>query len=99
MAEEKLDFAMSCPIPIADYPLVTLAHGGPTHTYAGIGIFHPAFYAGVCPNTPRKLRPLLDAAIPRGEVQGELHTGRWTDVGTPERLAELDRQLHTPISS
>ena len=78
---------------------VTLAHGGPTHTYAGIGIFHPAFFAGVCPNTPRKLRPLLDAAIPRGEVQGELHTGRWTDVGTPERLAELDRQLHTPISS
>ena len=78
---------------------VTLAHGGPTHTYAGIGIFHPAFFAGVCPNTPLKLRPLLDAAIPRGHVQGELHTGRWTDVGTPERLAELDRQLHTPISS
>ena len=78
---------------------VTLAHGGPTHTYAGIGIFRPAFFAGVCPNTPLKLRPLLDAAIPRGHVQGERHTGRWTDVGTPERLAELDRQLHTPISS
>ena len=75
---------------------VTLAHGGPTHTYAGIGIFHPAFFAGVCPNTPLKLRPLLDAAIPRGHVQGELHTGHWTDVGTPERLAELDRRLHTP---
>ena len=75
---------------------VALASGGPTHTYAGIGVFHPAFFAGVCPDTPLKLRPLLDAAIPRGLVHGELHSGRWTDVGTPERLAQLDRQLHTP---
>ena len=75
---------------------VELANGGPTQTYAGIGIFHPALFADVCPNTPLKLRPLLDASIPRGEVSGERHTGRWTDVGTPERLAELDRSLHTP---
>lgn len=40
-----------------------------------------------------KLRPLLDAAIPRGIVSGELHSGRWVDVGTPERLAALDREL------
>jgi MurNAc alpha-1-phosphate uridylyltransferase len=26
-------------------------------------------------------------------VSGELHEGRWLDVGTPERLAELDRLL------
>ena len=74
---------------------VALAAGGPTHTYAGIGLFHPTFFAGVCPDTPLKLRPLLDRAIPCGLVRGELHGGRWTDVGTPERLAELDRQLHT----
>ena len=78
---------------------VTLATGGPTYTYAGIGVFHPAYFAGVCPDTPLKLRPLLDATIPRNLVRGELHTGRWTDVGTPERLAELDRQLHTPTSN
>ena len=78
---------------------VTLATGGSTYTYAGIGVFHPAYFAGVCPDTPLKLRPLLDATIPRNLVRGELHTGRWTDVGTPERLAELDRQLHTPTSN
>jgi MurNAc alpha-1-phosphate uridylyltransferase len=40
-----------------------------------------------------KLRPLLDKAIPRGIVTGERHTGRWVDVGTPERLAALDSEL------
>jgi len=27
----------------------------------------------------------------RGQVSGEAYTGAWTDVGTPERLAELNR--------
>jgi MurNAc alpha-1-phosphate uridylyltransferase len=40
-----------------------------------------------------KLAPLLRAAMHRGQVTGEHHRGRWTDVGTPERLAELDRAL------
>lgn len=74
---------------------VTLADGGPTQTYAGIGVFHPAFFTGVRPDMPLKLRPLLDATIPRGKVGGERHSGAWTDVGTPARLAELDSRLHT----
>jgi len=40
-----------------------------------------------------KLRPLLDHGIARGLIRGERHSGRWVDVGTPERLAELDREL------
>ena len=40
-----------------------------------------------------KLRPLLDAAIAAGTLTGERHTGRWVDVGTPQRLAELDKEL------
>jgi MurNAc alpha-1-phosphate uridylyltransferase len=43
-----------------------------------------------------KLRPLLDAAIAAGTLSGEHHTGRWVDVGTPQRLAELDAELRTP---
>jgi MurNAc alpha-1-phosphate uridylyltransferase len=39
------------------------------------------------------MRPLLDAAIARRMVTGERHAGRWVDVGTPERLAELDLEL------
>jgi MurNAc alpha-1-phosphate uridylyltransferase len=66
---------------------------GPTLTYAGTGVFAPDFFAGVERGSVLKLRPLLDAAIARGVVTGEHHRGRWVDVGTPERLAELDRQL------
>ena len=40
-----------------------------------------------------KLRPLLDAAIAAGTLTGERFAGRWVDVGTPERLAELDKEL------
>ena len=39
------------------------------------------------------LRPLLELAIETGHALGTRHTGRWFDIGTPERLAELDRLL------
>jgi N-acetyl-alpha-D-muramate 1-phosphate uridylyltransferase len=64
-----------------------------TLTYAGIGVFSPSFFAGVKPGTVMKLRPLLDAAIAAGTLTGERYTGRWVDVGTPQRLAELDAEL------
>lgn len=64
-----------------------------TLTYAGLGIFSPAFFDGVPHGKVMKLRPLLDAAIDRGTLSGEHHDGRWVDVGTPERLDELDRAL------
>lgn len=66
---------------------------GPTYTYAGTGVFSPRFFAGVPDGAVMKLRPLLDAAIARRELTGEHYAGRWVDVGTPERLAELDRAL------
>lgn len=65
----------------------------PTLTYAGIGVFSPAFFSTVTRDAVLKMRPLLDAAIAQQSVTGEHHTGRWADVGTPERLAELDREL------
>lgn len=72
---------------------VTDAQGGQTLTYAGIGVFSPTFFAGIAPGTVMKLRPLLDTAIAAGTLSGERHAGRWVDVGTPQRLAELDREL------
>jgi MurNAc alpha-1-phosphate uridylyltransferase len=66
---------------------------GPTLTYAGTGVFAPEFFATVPVGAIMKMRPLLDAGILRGIVTGEHHAGRWADVGTPERLAELDREL------
>jgi hypothetical protein len=66
---------------------VIYANGEQTLTYAGIGVFSPAFFADVNPGTIMKLRPLLDAAIAAGTLTGERFTGRWVDVGTPQRLA------------
>ncbi len=64
-----------------------------TLTYAGIGVFAPAFFANVPRGAVMKLRPLLDAGMARGEIGGERHAGHWVDVGSPQRLAELDREL------
>lgn len=72
---------------------VSYADGEQTLTYAGIGVFSPSFFAGVQPGTVMKLRPLLDAAIAAGTLTGERFAGRWVDVGTPQRLAELDQEL------
>ena len=66
---------------------------GPTLTYAGTGVFSPEFFATVPSGAIMKLRPLLDAAIANGSVTGEHHAGRWVDVGTPGRLAELDLEI------
>jgi MurNAc alpha-1-phosphate uridylyltransferase len=40
-----------------------------------------------------KLAPLLRAAMARNQVSGELLQGAWTDVGTPQRLAQLDAEF------
>jgi len=72
---------------------VSYARGEQTLTYAGIAVFSPGFFASVLPGTVMKLRPLLDAAIAAGTLTGERYDGRWVDVGTPQRLAELDLEL------
>jgi MurNAc alpha-1-phosphate uridylyltransferase len=71
---------------------------GPTYTYAGTGVFSPRFFADVPDGTVMKLRPLLDAAIAQGLLTGEHHAGHWVDVGTPERLAELDSGIRCQVS-
>lgn len=61
-------------------------------TYAGLGVYSPGFFADmVAGKLP--LRPLLDAAIAAGRLQGEYYAGAWEDVGTPQRLRELDARL------
>ena len=64
-----------------------------TLTYAGIGVFSPAFFSSVPCGAVMKLRPLLDAGIAEKTITGERHAGRWVDVGTPQRLADLDKEL------
>ena len=62
-------------------------------TFAGIGVYRPTLFDTVTRGQPAKLAPLLRTAMVNGEVSGELHPGRWVDVGTPQRLAELDALL------
>ena len=59
-------------------------------TYAGIAVFAPAMFADLVPGTAAPLAPLLRAAADAGRLGGHAFTGQWSDVGTPERLAELN---------
>lgn len=63
-------------------------------TYSGIGVYHPRLFAGLEPGI-RPLAPLLKTAMAKGLVSGEHYQGRWLDIGTPERLRELDAELKT----
>ncbi len=75
---------------------ITLARGEETLTYAGIAVFSPSFFADVPRGSVMKLYPLLAAAIAAGTLTGERFAGRWVDVGTPQRLADLDAELTKP---
>lgn len=61
-------------------------------TYSGIAVLNPALFAG-CQAGAFKLAPLLRSAMAAGAVSGERFAGRWVDVGTHERLAEVERLL------
>lgn len=73
-------------------PAVAEGASGNTFTYSGIGVFHPGLFAGV---TEKKypLLPLLKRAISQQQASGAVFTGTWMDIGTPERLQQLDQQL------
>ena len=79
-------------------------------TFSGIGVYRASLFAdwrgvigevaGTELRPPRfKLAPLLRAAMGRGAVTGAHHGGRWTDVGTPERLRTLDEALRTGVQT
>jgi MurNAc alpha-1-phosphate uridylyltransferase len=68
------------------------------YTYSTFALFHHALFAAPWCDIPAgnpqgikaPLAPLLRKAMAQQQVSAELYTGRWTDVGTPQRLAELN---------
>ncbi len=68
----------------------------PKLTFSGIGVYLPELFAPIPRGTKAPLAPLLREQIALGRVSGEHHRGMWVDVGTPQRLEELDRRLLTP---
>jgi MurNAc alpha-1-phosphate uridylyltransferase len=69
------------------------------YTYSTIALLHAELFFTPWCDIPvgnpggikAPLAPLLRRAMDAGRVGASLHSGRWTDVGTPERLAELNR--------
>ena len=72
--------------------------GGRRFTFSTVALYRRALFAppwcGIIRGNPQgtaaPLAPLLRSAIASGQVSAELYTGPWTDVGTPERLAQLN---------
>ena len=62
-------------------------------TFSGIAVYQPEFFACVPAGARMALRPLLEQGIREGTMGAECFAGRWLDIGTPQRLADLDREL------
>jgi MurNAc alpha-1-phosphate uridylyltransferase len=59
-------------------------------TFSGIGVYHKDLFKDLQIGSPAKLAPLLREAMAQNKVSGEKYTGPWHDVGTPQRLQELN---------
>lgn len=85
------DFALSgnriYALPPSPSPLPALL------TFSGIGIYRPALFGHIPRGSIAPLAPLLRAQIALGKISGEHHRDLWVDVGTPQRLAELDKLI------
>ena len=66
---------------------------GERFTFSGLSACRPELYASVKRGARAKLAPLLATYIARRQVSAEHFGGTWCDVGTPERLSELNRGL------
>ncbi len=63
-----------------------------TFTFSGIALYQKAFFDGLFPGK-KPLAPLLNKAMQQQQITAEVYRGKWFDIGTPERLNKLDREL------
>ena len=64
----------------------------PKFTWASIGLFRAALFEDIAVGTKMALRPKLERALDQRRLRASKYDGRWTDVGTMERLASLQMQ-------
>ena len=84
--------------PAGDFGLVNgllVEAASQTLTFSGVGVYHPELFKEVARGQPAKLAPLLKSAMRQQAVSGQRHRGIWHDIGTPERLKQLDDWLTT----
>jgi MurNAc alpha-1-phosphate uridylyltransferase len=67
--------------------------GSARYTYAGVAVMSPRLVESVKRGDKAPLAPLLRSAAAQRLISGEVFRGLWQDVGTPERLAQLEQQL------
>ncbi|MGR8933620.1 MAG: N-acetylmuramate alpha-1-phosphate uridylyltransferase MurU [Gammaproteobacteria bacterium] len=70
----------------------------PSYTYSGIGLYSPELFAACRPGKV-PLAPLLRTAMRDNRISGEYYAGFWTDIGTPQRLHEIDQYYRQRRSS
>ena len=63
----------------------------PLYTFSGIAVYHPRFFSNLETGKKIQLLPLLKNAISKKSIKGELFQGEWSDVGTPLRLNNLNK--------
>jgi len=61
----------------------------PAYTFAGIGLYSPKMFKDMS-IAKKPLAPILRKYIKQQKVTGELFYGRWYDIGTPQRLKEIN---------
>ncbi|MDX1706597.1 N-acetylmuramate alpha-1-phosphate uridylyltransferase MurU [Pseudidiomarina sp.] len=73
--------------------------GQKNYTFSGIGLYHPAFFADYQAGESRvlALRPLIEKRLSQQRILAHVITAGWTDVGTPERLQQLERRLQEKL--
>ncbi len=67
-------------------------------TFSGIAVYRAELFGGIAPGTKLPLAPLLHQNIAAHRISGEYFAGRWHDIGTPERLAMLNRVLVSQVA-
>jgi MurNAc alpha-1-phosphate uridylyltransferase len=82
------DFALSPEGRVLDKR--TAPPGTPCWTYSTIGLYRAAMVSQIGVGQKAALRPCLDRAIAQGRLSAEVYAGDWVDVGTPQRLADID---------
>lgn len=84
----KGDFGFGAELAVGEVGLLS-PEPAVRYTFSGVSVIDPALFAGL-PEGTRQLAPLLRQGIAEGRVSAERIAGPWVDVGTPERLGELD---------
>jgi N-acetyl-alpha-D-muramate 1-phosphate uridylyltransferase len=86
--------------PLGDFGIdahgIAVAQAPLRHTWASVGLFRATMFRGIAAGTKLPLRPLLDVAIAQRRISAQLWDGKWTDVGSVERLQALNGSAATP---